>query len=707
MNNDHIQTDRYLQNEMSAAERTEFENHLATDTALQEAFKVQQQLVQAITTAGIKNEFGKAIRRRIIRRQLLRWGIAVFIVAAGVVFYGVKNNWFSHHHETATEVNAAIPSPERFEINTSADTVIETKEGVVFGIPANAFAGSRGTVQLEIKTALDAYSIMQQGLSTISNGELLQTAGMFYINGYENGQPLLLQKEIAVSVPARNINPAMQLFEGVQDSNGIVNWVNPRPVEKKLRTVDITTLDFYPADYISTLKALQKNYRDKRYTDSLYYSFSGYHTFIKKDTAKVVEAIGKEEETLPPGNGPYTPVMDYADGLEQHSDSLVQMAEDSVSYDHGYYEIDPARIKAIWNKKFNNTILATKEFEERLRFLHTLCDPRYLKFYIQGLNKPMYEIDQLCANNSSGKIKDKFLEFAARKDGRVIIAEGIQEKLNNYFQQKTRAWQEAAAATRAKYQVELDRLDNIADAKRREESIKEFVRENNNFKEEFCINLTASYKQIEVKRSCNDTIPAKFYNISISTTGWKNLDVYVFEATRDRQSMSYTDPVTGKTATLTYSDITIAVEEAAQFDKVLVYLIPDSLSSFQRMKQQGNVFTEKLNSLFRYDAVVLAYKGTEAYYYRQQSLQATSYTFTLSGVSQEGLAAVLKMYSINRGTELKTEFAYQLFEQQEIIRQVQVRKDQAFREQVAAAIFKCLEGDRQAVYDAMKQLQAK
>jgi len=706
MSNDHIQIDRYLQNEMSIAERMEFESRLSSDAGLQEEFNLQQQLVQVITTAGIKNEFGKAIRRKLIRRQLLRWGIALFIVAAGIVFYGIKNNWFSQHHETATEVSAAIPSPERFEINTTADTVIETKEGVVFAIPANAFASSSNTVQLEIRTALDAYSIMQQGLSTMSNGEMLQTAGMFYINGYENGQPLLLQKEIAVSVPARNINPAMQLFDGVQDSNGTVNWVNPRPVETKLRTVDITTLDFYPADYIPTLKALQKNYRNKRYTDSLYYSFSGYRIATKKDTAKVQEAI-HEVETLPQGNGPYTPDMNYVDGLEQHSDTLIEVAKDSVSHDHGYYEIDPARIKAIWNKKFNNTILATKEFEERLRFLHTLCDAKYLRFYIQGLNKPMYEIDQLCASNSSGKIKDKFLEFAARKDWRVIIAEGIQQKLNTYFQQKTIAWQKAAAATRTKYQAELDRLDNIADAKRREESIKEFVRENNNFKEEFCINLTASYKQIGVKRSCNDTIPTRFYNINISTTGWKNLDVYVFEATRDRQSMSYTDPATGKTATLTYSDITIAVKDATQFDKVLVYLIPDSLTSFQRMKQQGEIFTGKLNSLFRYDAVVLAYKGTETHYYQHRSLQGTSYSFALSRVSPRELSAIVKTYSISRSTELNTEFAYQLFEQQENLRHVQVRKDQAFREQVAAAIFKCLEGDRQEVYDDIMQPQAK
>src|SRR6185503_2999658 len=215
----------------------------------------------------------KAIKRKFINTRLIQFAIGVIVLGiAALVLYGVKNNWFAGEgHERAN-----VGFVENFTINNAADTIIETEEGVVFGIPANAFGDNNKKVRLEIRTAISPEKIMLQGLSTTSNGKLLQTAGMFYINGYVNDRPVSLVKKIDVSVPAKNVNPAMQLFNGVQDSSGRINWVNPKPIENNLRTYDITTLDFYPPYYIPVLEALGKEYANKKYTDSLYYSFSGY-----------------------------------------------------------------------------------------------------------------------------------------------------------------------------------------------------------------------------------------------------------------------------------------------------------------------------------------------------------------------------------------------------------------------------------------------
>jgi hypothetical protein len=321
--------------------------------------------------------------------------------------------------------------------------------------------------------------------------------------------------------------------------------------------------------------------------------------------------------------------------------------------------------------------------------MHSLCTSKYFEAYIEGLDKSMYEIDQLCADNSEGQTRKKFLEFATRKDGRVIINEGMQGKLSVYFQKKYKAYRDAAEKTWVKYQEELNRLNQIADDKRREQETRDYLREDKNFNEEFCMNLTDAYKQIGVKRTCKDTIPAKYYNVTITTIGWKNLDVYVFDATTNRQSMNYTDPVSGKTATLTYKEVNISIENQAQFDRVLVYLIPDSLSSFQRVEQQGNVFKENLNSLLHYDAIAIGYKETQAYFYQQVSLQPGQYTFKLSPISENELKVLLKKYSTSKSKEFKTELEYQLFEQQEMIREIQLRKEQEFRWKVMASIFHC------------------
>jgi hypothetical protein len=685
MDNNYTQIERYLQNEMDAAERSEFENKLAADRDLQKEFTVQEQITRAAFNAGIKQEFNKAIQKKILTRRIIRIGIAVLVVGVAFLFYALMNGWFSRHGETRVKEGAT----EQFEISTATDTIIETKDGVVFAIPANAFDNSGNKIQVEIKTALDAASIIENGLSTMSNGAMLETGGMFYINAYEDGKQLAVIKSIDVSVPAREINPAMQLFEGVADTNGIINWVNPKPIEKKLRTYDITTLDFYPADYIPALKGLKKEYRNKKYTDSLYYSFSGYPYSLLKESKEEssISIISNDNER--PDTGRENTDTGYV-----KKDSVGEF--DFTHTDAMHYEIDPGKIRAIWNEKFNNTILATKEFEERLRFIHTLCDPSYLDAYVQALNKPMYKIDQWCAENSSGDIKKKFLEFAARKDGSVLIAAGMQEKLSVYFQQKYKAYQEASTKTWEKYQNELNRLNAIADTKRRAEEIKRFSRENKNFEEELCANLTDAYRQIGVSRNCKDTVappPPAYYNITITTTGWKNLDVYVLDATTMRQSMSYTDPETGKTAMLTYKPVTISIDQRTQYDKVMVYLIPSGLSSFQRMPETGSLFKESLNSLFRYDAVAVGYKGDKLFFATQQSLQEPSYTLQLSSVTEKQLNIVLNKYSPGMAKDLKVETAYQLFEQLEELRQVKILDDWTFKGNVAAAIFKCVQGD--------------
>lgn len=684
---------RYLDQEMSAEEIRDFEKRLATDQDLQKELMVQRQVMQAVINSGIKNEFSIAIKKRVFTRNLVRLAIIAGVAAVAFLCFAIATGIFGKHiYEQSNK--QGLPAAETYVFNNAADTVIETKDGVVFAIPAGAFQSQGNFVQLEIKTAMTPQAIMENGLSTVSNERLLQTGGMFYINGMEDGKPVQLVREIAVSVPAAEINPSMQLFDGVADTNGLINWVNPKPVEQNLRIADINSLDFYPPDYIPTLKALQKDYTNRRYTDSLYYSFSGYlyrspsqierEAGINNSPAIADEAVYKTKDTS-------KPVMDrirYSDsttirGHRQNADTLKKI----------YYEIDPSRIRALRDSVFSNTFIATEEFAERVRYMHSLCTSRYLDIYLDMLDKPLYEADRSCADKSTGDVKKKFLSFAARKNGTVRLEKGIGEKLNIYFRRKVKAYQEAAQQTWAKYEQELVRLKTIADEKRTVQTISDMQQEAKNFEDEFCINLSNAYSQVGIKRSCRDTIvpPERpYYNITISTPGWKNLDVYVFDATKERESMSYTDPVTGKTAQLIYKEVNIRVENAETLDKVFVYLLPDSLSSFQRMPRQGNLFTEKLNSIFRYDALALAYKGTDIYYCRKENLEPGVYTLTLVPVKKEELDGILKNYQLSKSAALKSEFEYQLFERQEAVRRIEVRKDVEFKLQVAWSIFNCI-----------------
>ena len=794
MKNNTEKIGRYLQNEMSAEERTAFEKQLAGDRDLQQELVIQKQILAAVEKAGLKNSFGKAIRTKFISRMLIRWGIVV-IVGAGLAYYAFKTNIFSHSESGGEGINV-FSGTESFVIDNSADTIIETEEGVVFGIPANAFKSENKKIRLEIKTAISPDKIMLQGLSTISNGQLLQTAGMFYINGYANEKPVSLVKKINVSVPTDKVNPDMQLFDGVQDTSGRINWVNPKPIEKRLRTYDVTSLDFYPPYYIPVLKALEKDYTNKRYTDSLYYSFSGY-PYRYPDTIATIEyeslggriffskcggchIMGKDftgpnlqgvlsrwpskqvlkewilnwqkaskkypyvankanwsptamqvfEGTLSDGElealikwvnewKPQSQPTDTTNKLsevKQDGSGKGKLSDTGRYYTYTEtYHIDPSRIRAIWDKKFNNTIIATKEFEERLQYMHNICKALFV-VYLENLNKPMYEIDQFIADNVSemSDVQHKFLEFASRKDGSVMLKEGMQQELSNYFEKKFKAYREASAKTLAKHEQELARLAAIADDKRRTQETKNFLREDKNFQEEFCANLTDAYRQIGVKRTCNDTIippppPTNYYNIEINTVGWKNLDMYVYDATEARESMTYTDPATGKKATVTYKEVSIIIEDKQQFDRVLVYLLPSELASFQRIDENGNVFKEKLNMLFKYDAVAIGFNGEQAYFYKQTHLEPGQYSFRLSAITDKELKQQLKTGSKERSEEMLNEYEYQLFEQQEIRREVQLRKERDFRTQIMTAIWPCGEGrfyvGPQAVADSTGKIQ--
>lgn len=91
MDNNSIQINSYLQNEMSAAERAAFEKRLSTDTELQRELKIQQQIINAVTNAGLKYEFAKAIRQKTIIRRSFRWSIAASIIAIAVILFNINS----------------------------------------------------------------------------------------------------------------------------------------------------------------------------------------------------------------------------------------------------------------------------------------------------------------------------------------------------------------------------------------------------------------------------------------------------------------------------------------------------------------------------------------------------------------------------------------------------------------------------------------
>ena len=87
--------------------------------------------------------------------------------------------------------------------------------------------------------------------------------------------------------------------------------------------------------------------------------------------------------------------------------------------------VDPLSIKSVRTSKFENTFLATKEFEERLKVVHGLSNGQeVLTMYVNNLDKNLWEVDAKVAQLLNGKNKTIFEKFAAMK---LTTVEGNSE----------------------------------------------------------------------------------------------------------------------------------------------------------------------------------------------------------------------------------------------------------------------------------------
>ncbi len=117
-----------------------------------------------------------------------------------------------------------------YSIDSGEDTSIKTLHGSIIKITAGSFNVS-GTIQLEIKEALSPVEIFAAGLSTESNGRLLKSGGMIYVNGMSNGERVEIIKPIKISIPNQYFDSSMQVFKGVATDSGSINWTDPQPMD--------------------------------------------------------------------------------------------------------------------------------------------------------------------------------------------------------------------------------------------------------------------------------------------------------------------------------------------------------------------------------------------------------------------------------------------------------------------------------------------
>jgi len=156
---------------------------------------------------------------------------------SALLLFSCTNNPATNNARTSTPAIAALNNligPDQLPVQTitidpTRDTTITTAKGAILKIPAGAIEG-KGAVQLQIKEAYTIEDMVRGGLFTQSNGRPLSSGGMIDIRP-ATGEQLTLLKPISVAIPARPHRDSMQLYKGVEDDKGGIDWTEPQPLK--------------------------------------------------------------------------------------------------------------------------------------------------------------------------------------------------------------------------------------------------------------------------------------------------------------------------------------------------------------------------------------------------------------------------------------------------------------------------------------------
>ncbi len=706
--------EKYLNNELSESDKAKFEERLSNNPELAKEVEKQRFIQEGVKNIALKTTIQKAWKAYKLGKYGFLGGMGL-IIAIGIslgVMYSTSsdssnNSSFEENlKHSLNEIGENLwadadqyLAPQFFQINADEDQVLQTESGITIAIPKGALLQNgepvTGEVEIEFKEALNPEDIIQSGLTTMSGNELLETGGMFYLNARKNGENLTIDPNIGVGVdvPSNGYTEGMQLYDGVRKEDGSIDWQNPKPLEHFLTTVDILSLDFYPPGYENKLNHLGHGDENKSWKDSLYFSF---------------------------GNSGYP---------------LADEMVDSTNWVN--YQINPSKIQTIWSEKYQNSLLATKEFEERLKYIFQTCDDRILDLYVNNLDKRMATIDSmvvelLCGveleamhmqqqklysvddipsevNHSefqggdydttavdsaiaiaaeSISTCDIFLNFARQNKGRVENGDKVAILLAAHYKKQSIAFAQAAQATQQKLANEYSAtVEEINDA-RADKAQQEVERKNQNYIDEYNLNLEEACRQLGIKKPT--VRPSATRNTArVTSMGWKNIDRAVAESVSKRTTLDFKDQK-GRTAKIEYKEITVKVMNESEYDRVMVYLLPDQLNSFQRIMKKGDAFKNTLNELISYNLMVVGYKEDRIYTSKVEQVSPKAYELSLKASSQEELKKELRGFGKKGITEsINNEVEYQIDMYHLNQEKIQFENMQAFRMEIEKVIFPC------------------
>ncbi len=505
-----------------------------------------------------------------------------------------------------------LPESQFFALDADQDTVIEGSEGTTIVLPKGCLLDAAGNTytgpfDLELAEATQFENQLLGNLASGNKGKPTNSKGsMFWNATTAEGEQLQVNPEnpIYIEIPFDAPTIGLKARHGTRSEDGEMTWDPPQAQEKFLTPVDIFAMDFYPEGFEEAVE-VGMPFRghlvaDDELKDSLFYSLALADPSFLTEGFALTDSY---EEALSWSVDPRNPNVIRADKISREDYNLAdelagkdggefagvdvaEYASDSAYAPERECGIDPASIKVLKSEKYAKTLIATKEFQERIQLIWQTCSQEVLEVYINGLDNNLWENDQKAANLVENlDLKSTFQFLAGEKMGQLQDWDPISDQLRKHYARKLKK-------TRQKLQKALDQAKKelAAQNKVAEETVNAYAR---------VLDERQNYRMFR-------------FGFTPTETGW--FDVHDPDSPFEKEWIL---SVTGE------ADIKVTVTDGDDYDRTLVYMVFPYAQSLHRMSSlDGNVFRTGTGEYAdipiprgnEMEVIVIAWKGEESYF---------------------------------------------------------------------------------------------
>jgi hypothetical protein len=549
----------------------------------------------------------------------------------------------------------SIVESQFFKINSSADNVIESKKGNVLIIPKGSLLDNDGkviedSVQIEFAEASEIDEVILSNLMIQDSSKVFESYLSFFLKATQREKQLIINPENPIYFEL-SADKQVNLYKGVRDKEGNMNWNKVLSPVNYLIPVPFENLDFYPPGFENEVERGLPFRGHEIATvvllDSLYYSFA---TEVNKTESLVYSNSLKMINFITP----LIRLIEQEDsqGDKEYSDSSVTICG-----------INPASIKAIRDKKFQNTLISTREFETRLKTIFATCDNRILELYITNLNKNLWEIDEMAAKllGPTHKKYSKFLEFVSYKQSNVRVSDKNAELLAQYYQEN-----------KAKIEQELLKMkQDFLDKRKKHEEI------------------------VQEKRDKYQALLEKRHEYRMQKFGFELSDFGWYNAAREI-----------KLNEVEKFDLNITITNGFKYDRVYAYVInPKIKSIFSYLSEDKSrfniVYSEDPDLLLwknqEFNIIGVGYNENNIGYKIEKYIQQPTVDVKIELDDTKPIKFKEELKTFSRGykqeNKILVDLEYQTFFYEEMQRQEKEKDELRFLWNLAEKIFPCCYGD--------------